>query len=60
MKRLVRGHRNIGPRAVFELTGPVEHRVFALADPDRVVIDLPNTSTASSLALPEGRGEMHP
>src|SRR6185295_5406245 len=45
-----------GTRAVFELTGPVEHRVFALADPERVVIDLPNTSTASSLALPEGRG----
>ncbi len=45
-----------GTRAVFELTGPVEHRVFALADPDRVVIDLPNTSTASSLAIPDGRG----
>jgi len=45
-----------GTRAVFELTGPVEHRVFALADPDRVVIDLPNSSAASSLALPEGRG----
>jgi len=45
-----------GTRAVFELTGPVEHRVFALADPDRVVIDLPNTSTAGSLALPDGRG----
>jgi len=45
-----------GTRAVFELTGPVEHRVFALSDPDRVVIDLPNTSTASSLALPDGRG----
>jgi len=45
-----------GTRAVFELTGPVEHRVFALADPDRIVIDLPNSSTASSLGLPEGRG----
>lgn len=45
-----------GTRAVFELTGPAEHRVFALTDPDRVVIDLPNTSTASALALPDGRG----
>jgi N-acetylmuramoyl-L-alanine amidase len=45
-----------GTRAVFELSGPVEHRVFALADPDRIVIDLPGTSTAGSLALPEGRG----
>ena len=45
-----------GTRAVFELTGPVEHRVFALTDPDRVVIDLPDTSTAGSLALPDGRG----
>jgi N-acetylmuramoyl-L-alanine amidase len=45
-----------GTRAVLELTGPVDHRVFTLANPDRVVIDLPDTDTASSLALPEGRG----
>jgi N-acetylmuramoyl-L-alanine amidase len=47
-----------GTRAVFELTGPVEHRVFALADPDRIVIDLPNTATASTLALPDARGSV--
>jgi N-acetylmuramoyl-L-alanine amidase len=45
-----------GTRAVFELTSPVEHRVFSLADPDRVVIDLPNTAAAGSLVLPEARG----
>jgi N-acetylmuramoyl-L-alanine amidase len=45
-----------GTRAVFELTAPVDHRVFALADPDRIVIDLPGTSPATALALPEGRG----
>jgi N-acetylmuramoyl-L-alanine amidase len=45
-----------GTRVVLELSGPVEHRVFALADPDRVVIDLPGTSAAPGLALAEPRG----
>jgi N-acetylmuramoyl-L-alanine amidase len=41
---------------VFELSGPLEHRVFALADPERVVIDLPNASLARALSLPEAKG----
>ena len=45
-----------GTRVVFELSGPVEHRVFALADPDRVVIDLPSTSAAAGLDLAEPKG----
>jgi N-acetylmuramoyl-L-alanine amidase len=45
-----------GTRAVFELSAPIEHRVFALSDPDRIVIDLPNTAAAESLALPDARG----
>jgi N-acetylmuramoyl-L-alanine amidase len=45
-----------GTRVVLELSGPVEHRVFALADPDRVVIDLPKTSAAPGLALTEPKG----
>lgn len=29
-------------RVVFDLSGPVQHRVFTLANPDRVVIDIEN------------------
>ena len=43
-------------RVVFELTAPVEHRVFTLADPARVVIDLPDTKAAGPLSLPEPKG----
>jgi N-acetylmuramoyl-L-alanine amidase len=44
-----------GTRVVFELSGPVEHKAFALAGPDRVVIDLPASSAATGLALePKG------
>jgi N-acetylmuramoyl-L-alanine amidase len=42
-------------RVVFELSAPAEHRVFALADPHRVVIDLSNTAPAN-LELAERRG----
>lgn len=45
-----------GTRVVFELSGPVEHRAFALADPDRVVIDLPSSSAASGLDLVDPKG----
>ena len=43
-------------RVVFELNEPVEHRVFALSDPERVVIDLPSTTVAAPLSLPEPKG----
>jgi N-acetylmuramoyl-L-alanine amidase len=45
-----------GTRAVLEVSGPLEHRVFALADPDRLVIELPGAAAGGSLAVPEGRG----
>lgn len=45
-----------GTRVVFELSGPVEHRAFALANPDRVVIDLPSASAANGLTLTEPKG----
>jgi N-acetylmuramoyl-L-alanine amidase len=45
-----------GTRVVFELTGPVEHRVFALSNPSRVVIDLPSTVAADTLRLEEPKG----
>jgi N-acetylmuramoyl-L-alanine amidase len=45
-----------GTRVVFELSGAVEHRLFALANPERVVIDLPRTSARGNLSLPEPKG----
>ena len=47
-----------GTRVVFELSGPAEHRVFSLADPDRVVIDLPGSSAAGNLNLDEPKGSV--
>ena len=43
-------------RVVFELSGPAEHRAFALSDPDRVVIDLAGSSAAAALHLYEPKG----
>jgi N-acetylmuramoyl-L-alanine amidase len=43
-------------RVVFELTAPVEHHVSTLADPARIVIDLPDTRAAGPLSLPEPKG----
>jgi N-acetylmuramoyl-L-alanine amidase len=45
-----------GTRVVFELSGAVEHRVFSLANPDRVVIDLPSSGAVSGLRLDEPKG----
>jgi N-acetylmuramoyl-L-alanine amidase len=47
-----------GTRVVFDLSGPAEHRAFALSDPHRVVIDLANSSAASSLRLDEPQGSV--
>jgi N-acetylmuramoyl-L-alanine amidase len=37
-------------RVVVDLSGPADHRLFALADPDRIVIDLPQTALGDGLA----------
>ncbi len=42
-------------RVVFDLSGPVEHSVFALKDPERVVIDMSGTRLSSS-STPGGQG----
>jgi N-acetylmuramoyl-L-alanine amidase len=44
-----------GTRLVIELTAPVEYDVFPLGNPDRVVVDLANTSLAGQ-DLPAGQG----
>lgn len=43
-------------RVVLDLTGPADHRVFELSNPDRIVIDLPKTSAALRVRLPEAKG----
>lgn len=45
-----KGHRAL----VFDLSGPVQHRIFTLGHPDRVVIDVDNARLAA--ALPAGQG----
>ena len=39
---------------IFALSGPAEYRIFTLSQPDRVVIDMDNTTLAA--ALPPGQG----
>lgn len=36
-------------RLVFDLSGPITHQLFALSDPDRIVIDIPDTQMQASL-----------
>jgi N-acetylmuramoyl-L-alanine amidase len=43
-------------RVVLELSAPVDHRVFALSSPNRIVVDLPRSSAAARLSLPEPKG----
>ena len=38
-------------RVVFDLSGEIEHRLFTLADPYRVVIDLEDTRKSSAIAV---------
>ena len=45
-----------GTRLVIELSAPVEYDVFALDDPDRVVVDLANTTLPADETLPPGQG----
>ena len=44
-----------GTRLVIELSGPVEYDVFPLSGPDRIVVDLANTSLGAQ-SLPAGQG----
>ncbi|MDH5408044.1 MAG: N-acetylmuramoyl-L-alanine amidase, partial [Gammaproteobacteria bacterium] len=46
-------------RLVFDLSGPVEHALFALHQPERIVIDLSNAHLASYLKnLPQAQGHI--
>jgi N-acetylmuramoyl-L-alanine amidase len=43
-------------RVVFDVTGPVEHRLFTLAAPDRLVIDLSDAGISSKVKQTQTRG----
>jgi N-acetylmuramoyl-L-alanine amidase len=43
-------------RAVFDVTGPVEYKVFTLDGPDRVVIDIKNAEVAGKFTSPAAQG----
>ncbi|MGA9855902.1 MAG: N-acetylmuramoyl-L-alanine amidase [Gammaproteobacteria bacterium] len=42
------------PALVFDFSAPVEHRIFTLSNPNRIVIDIDNVRLAAS--LPAGQG----
>jgi len=43
-------------RVVFDLSGPVDHHLFTLEGPDRVVIDIPNAAKSRALDLIDFKG----
>ncbi len=45
-------------RFVVDLAGPIEHRVFALDDPDRLVVDLVGARLEGALPEPTGEDRM--
>jgi N-acetylmuramoyl-L-alanine amidase len=45
-----------GTRLVLDLSAPAKYEVFAVENPDRIVIDLANAELASSGVLPVGQG----
>ena len=45
-------------RLVFDLSGPVEHSLFTLPDPDRIVIDLKNTGLRKELVADLSNGPL--
>ena len=45
-----------GTRLVLDLSAPAQHDVFAVENPDRIVIDLENAELDSRKGLPDGQG----
>jgi N-acetylmuramoyl-L-alanine amidase len=45
-----------GTRAVFELSGPLDYKLFEIPNPDRIVLDLRASSFAEGFATPVGSG----
>jgi N-acetylmuramoyl-L-alanine amidase len=45
-----------GTRLVLDLSAPAQYEVFAVENPDRIVIDLANADLATAKGLPAGQG----
>jgi N-acetylmuramoyl-L-alanine amidase len=45
-----------GTRVVLDLTAPINHKVFRLEDPARIVIDIAHSSLQPKLVLPDAAG----
>jgi len=43
-------------RAVFDVSGPLEYKLFELSNPDRIVLDIKNSSLAEGVAAPAPKG----
>lgn len=43
-------------RAVFDVSGPLEYKLFELANPDRIVLDIKNTSLDPGVIAPAAKG----
>lgn len=48
----------LATRIVLDLDRPVSHRLFELENPDRLVVDLPDTAASDSLQLPDPKGRV--
>lgn len=45
-------------RAVFDVSGPLDYRLFQIANPDRIVLDIRGSVAADSLGIVNGKGLM--
>ncbi|HSX61219.1 MAG TPA: N-acetylmuramoyl-L-alanine amidase [Tahibacter sp.] len=43
-------------RAVFDVSGPLEYKLFELANPDRIVLDIKNSTLAEGVSAPAAKG----
>lgn len=43
-------------RAVFDVSGPLEYKLFELSDPDRIVLDIKNATLADGVTAPVAKG----
>lgn len=43
-------------RAVFDVSGPLDYKLFELANPDRIVLDIKGSTIAEGVAAPPGKG----
>lgn len=43
-------------RAVFDVSGPLEYKLFELHDPERIVLDIKNSTLAEGVSAPTAKG----